>query len=199
MAGSRGLPVTIYRVGRVTGHSRTGSWNTDDMPCRLVKGGIQLGAVPNFGNMILMMTPVDYVSQALVYLSRQSTSAGGIFHLSNPNSISWQDLVNWVNKFGYPIQQLPYAQWRQKLLTSITQHPHANALQPLLPIFLDVEPDTEPLWFDCQQALAALEGSSVTCPPIDDALLRTYFSYFIRSGFLDSPIGGVVKESEEKH
>ena len=35
----------------------------------------------------------------------------------------------------------------------------------------------------------ALTGSGITCPPLDDRLLETYFGYFTRSGYLPSGRG----------
>jgi len=43
-ARSRGIPVCIYRLGMITGHSQTGVSQTDDMMCRMIKGFIQLGS-----------------------------------------------------------------------------------------------------------------------------------------------------------
>jgi len=42
-ARSRGIPVCIYRLGMITGHSQTGVSQTDDMMCRMIKGFIELG------------------------------------------------------------------------------------------------------------------------------------------------------------
>jgi nucleoside-diphosphate-sugar epimerase/SAM-dependent methyltransferase/acyl carrier protein len=46
-ARSRGLPVSIYRPGMVSGHSKTGASKTDDLTCRLIEGFIQMGSAPN--------------------------------------------------------------------------------------------------------------------------------------------------------
>src|SRR5205823_4505156 len=76
-ARSRGLPVVIYRPGRITGHSQSGMWRTDDVLCRMLKGCIQLGSIPGQDTAEMMeMTPVDYVSQAIVSLSRRKASFG---------------------------------------------------------------------------------------------------------------------------
>src|SRR5262249_16046887 len=45
-AGAHGLPVTVQRPGLISGHGRTGAWNTDDAMCRRLKTYVQLGAVP---------------------------------------------------------------------------------------------------------------------------------------------------------
>src|SRR4029077_11763018 len=45
LAGERGLPVTIYRPN-TGGHSATGVFNPNDHLPLLIKGCIQLGAIP---------------------------------------------------------------------------------------------------------------------------------------------------------
>ena len=44
------------------------------------------------------------------------------------------------------------------------------------------------LEFDGRNTARGLAGSGIVCPPVTDALLRTYVTYFIRSGFLEAPI-----------
>lgn len=39
----------------------------------------------------------------------------------------------------------------------------------------------------CDNALRDLAGASIACPPVDKQLLETYFSYFIRIGYLNAP------------
>ena len=67
-AAARGLPVTVYRPGRITGDSRTGVCQVDDFFYRLVRGCLQLGAAPD-QDARLDLTPVDFVGKALVRLS----------------------------------------------------------------------------------------------------------------------------------
>ena len=62
LAGRRGLPVSIYRPGAVSGDSQTGAWKTDDFVCRTIKGCILMGKVPDSG-ILLDLVPVDYVSR----------------------------------------------------------------------------------------------------------------------------------------
>jgi thioester reductase-like protein len=139
------------------------------------------------------ITPVDYVSKALVYLSRQKESLGKVFHLVNPYPGYWSNLLDWIVSAGYPLQRIPYLQWRAKLL-NLVEGSQDNALYPLV-AFLPEEQAASPevpsqsrmLRYDCRNTLAGLAGTSITCPPIDAALLSTYFAYLVRSGFLDAP------------
>jgi hypothetical protein len=41
--------------------------------------------------------------------------------------------------------------------------------------------------WDFRNTEEGLAGSSISCPPVDDQLLSTYFDYFIRTGFLQGP------------
>lgn len=46
LARDRGLPISIYRLGRISGHSQTGMFNVNDFLYRLIIGCIQLGSTP---------------------------------------------------------------------------------------------------------------------------------------------------------
>lgn len=86
IAGSRGLPVTIYRPPLISGHSKTGVSNTEDFTCLMLKGCVQMKAFPDI-DYWLDMSPVDYVSRAIVYLSQQPESISKAFHLQHPQPI----------------------------------------------------------------------------------------------------------------
>jgi hypothetical protein len=38
---------------------------------------------------------------------------------------------------------------------------------------------------DCQNTLTGLAETSIVCPPVDAELFSTYFSYLIKTGFLN--------------
>jgi len=193
IARSRGIPVCIYRLGMITGHSQTGVSNTSDLICRMVKGFIQLGSAPDL-DLMINMTPVDYVSKAIVYLSRQKESLGKAFHLVNSHSLHLSKLVNEIHSFGYPIQQIAYDKWQAKLLNADSQE---NALSPLVSMFTKRTAENQMTYLemsslglqcsDCQNAVTGLAGTPIVCPPVDAKLLSTYLSYFTRSSFLNTP------------
>lgn len=193
IAGDRGLPVTIYRPPLISGHSQTGVCNTDDFICLMIKGCIQMGCFPDVEYMI-DMSPVDYVSKAIVYLSRQKEAMGKAFHLQHPQPVSFKKLVEWMRSFGFPIQLIPYDQWQAQLINNVSSV--ENPLYMLRPFLLErwsqeqlTIPDLylqarRPI-ISCQDTLDALAGSSIVCPPIDSQLFMTYSSYLIESGFLN--------------
>jgi thioester reductase-like protein len=188
-ARSRGIPVCIYRPALITGHSHTGVWNTDDVISRLIKSFVELGEAPDIEG-TLNMVPVDYVSKAVVHLSRQATSLGKVFHLANSRSLTWRELTTWIRAFGYPVQQVPYDKWRARLID--LGRLRGTAAYYLVPLFsLSLSEEGPSIFrgvpqFDCQNTLAGLGGTSIVCPPIDGQVFEAYFSYFIRRGFLDA-------------
>lgn len=187
LAGRRGLPVSIYRPGAVSGDSQTGAWKTDDFVCRMIKGCILLGKVPH-SEILLDLVPVDYVSRALITLSLQRRSIGKAFHLVNLCPCPLAEFVEHIRSRGYLLEVVPAQQWRAEVVSSAMRditHP----LTPLLPVFEGVDeaeshPDESGARFDCQNVLDGLKDTTVFCPPVDAALVDTYFRYFDACGFL---------------
>ncbi|MEG4342269.1 amino acid adenylation domain-containing protein [Microcoleus sp. A003_D6] len=180
-AYSRGLPVYIYRPGFISGDSQTGICNTADLLRRMLKSCIQMGKTPDLDIMI-DMTPVDYVSQAIVHLSKQKELAGKAFHLVNPHPIAWNQLCDFIGSFGCSLERIPYKQWHFELLKSVENSPE-NALHPLVSLFSDEAAPLQTitsLCFDSQNAIDGLVGSCISCPPIDERLLNTYLSYLLK-------------------
>ncbi|WP_392534212.1 amino acid adenylation domain-containing protein [Nostoc sp. C117] len=186
IARERGLPVCIYRLGHVAGHSKTGIGNTSDWLSIMIKGCIQLRMFPELERMIEMI-PVDYVSKAIIAISQAKSSLGKAFHITNPDQISGKYLSNWIEKFGYPVKQISFVKWRKELIHHINYFPD-NALHSLLPMF-PAESDFKKLEikFDYQNTVKALSGTGISCPQINAELLDIYFSYFLSIGFLNTP------------
>lgn len=196
IARSRGLPVTVYRPGLISGHSQSGLCETDNLMCTVIKGCVQFGSVPDVESMV-DLTPVDYVSKAIIHLSRQRESLNKVFHLANPRPTYWSQIVNWIRSFGYPLRQLPVDEWQAEVLNQ-NGYLTGNALYSRLPLLADrmLEdgisgeqqfPKVFMPHYDCRQTLEGLEGTSIECPPVDAKLLDTYLAYFVESGFLHAP------------
>ncbi|MEM9450933.1 MAG: amino acid adenylation domain-containing protein [Cyanobacteria bacterium P01_E01_bin.6] len=186
-AMNRGLPACIYRPGMVSGHSHSGYANVTDLGSRFIKTVIQLGTAPDI-DLKIDMTPVDYVSRAVTYLSTQAESFGKTFHLVNSQALPIETLVKGLNDHGYPIKKISYREWQ----TALKQK--SSALSPLASVLTEVVGNNQEnhleLWlsgsdsFDCTNALRGLQESSIDCRPADSTLLTTYLSYFIKSGFI---------------
>jgi thioester reductase-like protein len=185
IAQSRGLPVTVFRAGAIAGSSQTGLINSKDFEFSFIQGCVQMGVFPDLGTEQQSFVPVDYVSQAIVHLSKQPESLKKAFHLVHPHSISKVECFEQIRAYGCPLQKLPYTQWRDMLLRQ-GQTLQDNALIPFLPLYKEesdqdesarsssdhLAPAIDPT-FDCQNTLNGLANSTIACLSIDQ-LLKVY-------------------------
>ncbi|GCL38740.1 amino acid adenylation participated protein like [Sphaerospermopsis reniformis] len=182
-----GLPVAIYRASRITGSTKTGISNTDDLFCRLVKGCLETRIFPDV-QMEDNLTPVDYVSKIIVNLSGQKESLGKAFHLVNPESTTIKDLFHLIRSLGYPVQMIPVEQWHSEIsLESQMSDPgNLRVLSHIIPK-MALENSREPE-IDYQNTINGLGNTDIMYPILDQNLLRTYISYFISSGFINDQL-----------
>ncbi|ACK73815.1 amino acid adenylation domain protein (plasmid) [Gloeothece citriformis PCC 7424] len=182
LAGDRGLPVCIYRPGRISGHSQTGISNPNDFVYRLILGCLELKKAPSF-DMSLDLVPVDYVSQGIVYLSRQENSIGKAFHLLNPYPFSSSQLIDWLQTKNYFINRVSDEEWQATLVNIAHNYPE-HPLYSLIPFFMAHKSEKKALnsaliEFDCHNTITQLAQKGIVCPPITDQLLEAYFSSFV--------------------
>ncbi|MBD2040237.1 non-ribosomal peptide synthetase [Microcoleus sp. FACHB-672] len=190
IARERGIPVSIYRPGRISGHSQTGVCNPSDFLYRAITGCIQLGCAPVHERR-MNIAPIDYVSRAIVHLSQQKELLGNTFHLANPQPFILNELVDWIRTLGYPLDRVSYEYWRAEIRNRAGES-QENALYPLVGLFSEGDAETpavksRALQFDCQNTLNGLAGTDIICPTVDINLFRTYFSYLIARGIVNAP------------
>jgi len=190
VARDRGIPVTIYRPGRISGDSQTGACNPSDLLYRLIAGCVQLGCAPD-DDKLMNVAPVDYVSGAIVHLSSQKELLGKTFHLVNTQSFQMSELLGWICSMGYPIKRVSSETWQAEIINRAGNSP-AHALYPLVGLFSEKVSDADmaksaTLQFDCQNALKGLSGTDIICPQADASLFRTYFSYLVDRQLIEAP------------
>ncbi|NJL61196.1 MAG: NAD-dependent epimerase/dehydratase family protein [Methylacidiphilales bacterium] len=191
IAKERGLPITIHRPPLISGHSETGVGNIDDFINLMIKGCLQMGSFPDVDYM-MDMSPVDYVSKSIVHLSLQKESLGKAFNLQHPQPVPLQELVNWVRKFGFSVEMIPYEEWQNQLVNISSPDNPLYTLRPFLLERWSKEQLTIPdlylkakrPFISCEATIKALAGSDIVCPPIDSNLFMTYSAFLIESGFI---------------
>ena len=186
-ARQRGLPVSIYRPTRISGDSATGACQTADYLWLLLKGCTQAKAAPQLDDLAFDLVPVDYVSQAIVELSKIRSAAGRTFHLATERLISLRTAVDGLRGIGYRIDEVPFRQWTRRIAAS-----PENAALPLLAAMTGDGKDEDQegsAVFSAASTRAVLENSGVSCRRVDERLFHLYLSYFSASGFLPGPHG----------
>jgi thioester reductase-like protein len=190
-ARSRGLPVSVYRPAGITGHSETGNSNTGDLIHVMALGCYHLGTIPQL-DVEFNLAPVDFVAGALVELSRQRGCLGGTYHLVNPKPLRLDTLVNWVLQSQLPLERMPYEDWRSRVSAHVEALP-SDIFGLLTKFFMpgvisgdmkEAIPPVLQLRYDCRHTLAALAGSGLTCPQVNEELLTLYLSHLRRFGLV---------------
>ncbi|WP_063736242.1 non-ribosomal peptide synthetase [Streptomyces sp. RTd22] len=196
-AAEAGLPVTIHRPYEITGHSRTGAWNTSTAICAVFDAIAHMGSAPAVP-LPLDLVPVDTVTDAIVGIATRLPHLGGVVHLTNPRPARLSDMVDRMRAAGYAIEDVSYAEWTAALVDHVRRNPEAP-IAPFLPLFVTPANETghsvKELYFDTVfPEVARTRTDQIwpawrdSCPPVDDTLLDGYLSCLRRSGLLsDSP------------
>jgi len=201
LARTRGIPVSIYRPGVLSGHSRTGVSNTRDMVWNMIKGAIQVGSTPDGTNQIMDITPVDYVAGSLVHISLSDENLNRVYQFPHPELPIWRTVFEFMRDYGYPLEWMKSGEWEMHVLEVIRNGADGseNALAPFAPVVANYDAYAEQataegrtgkmkhILFDDRNTRAAIAGSGITCPAVDADLLTVYFDFFVRTGFLPPP------------
>ncbi|MEU0196186.1 thioester reductase domain-containing protein [Streptomyces afghaniensis] len=180
---SRGLPVSIYRVDVVCGDRVTGACQTKDFVWLSLKGLLEARAVPDSLAGVVHMVPVDYVSAAVVALSRQDT-ANRTFHLYNRQNQTFTEFVDHLRSFGYHLPEVDWDSWSARVRSD-----RKNAVVPLLDSFEGMNAGQGTATYppiDVSDTEHALLGTGIECPPVDRELFDKYVNFFVRAGYFPS-------------
>jgi thioester reductase-like protein len=187
-AREQGIPVNLYRPGLLAGDIRTGIGPADDVFWRFLKTCIHLGAGPR-ASYNTLLTPVDYVAAAMVRLSLGQHHGGRTYHLINPASPDFGDLLDLTAACGYPVRVVNEEEWEAVLTgssLSLQDNPIAAYLMFIPRDVLSLLLREKSARF-CRNALDDLAGSGITCPPVDRELMQLYLAHFVRSGAFPPP------------
>jgi phthiocerol/phenolphthiocerol synthesis type-I polyketide synthase E len=182
LARRRGVPVTIYRPGNIAGDSRSSAVSDGHLVSAMLKGCIALGVAPDTDELVDVV-PVDYVSRALVALSRSEESPNRTFHLVNPTATRWNEIVGHLNAVGYEVSLVPPEEWRAAIRTEAHED---NPLRVFLPM-LEERALFSGRRYRCERTVEALSGTGIVCPPLDASLIATYVRALVARGELGPP------------
>lgn len=191
-ARGRGLPVSIYRPGAVTGDSATGAFNGADILCRLMQGYIRSAMAPE-GDPPLEMLPVDQVARNIVHLIDKPSALGGTYHMVHSTPASSALIFEACALEGIAMQRVGRDEWRENVRRIVREEPDhpLYALAGLLE--RQAQQSVKPAGvrrnrsFDCAQTRATLADAPFAEPSLDAALFQTYVQAFVRAGALQRP------------
>ena len=186
------IPYRIYRPGMVVGHSKTGEIDKIDGPYyffSLLKKLRQL--LPPWMPVVgieggrFNLVPVDYVADAMDYLAHQNDLDGKCFHLTDETHYKIGEVLNVFARAGHAPQMTmrvdtrmfgfmpPFL--RKTLGTLPPVRRISNTILEDLGIPASVLKFTRyHTKFDNREAVAALEGSGIKCPDLNDYAWRLW-------------------------
>jgi thioester reductase-like protein len=146
-AGEAGLFTAIQRLGRVGGDSTSGGANESDYCMLLIKGCLQMGCFPAGYQFALNIIPGDVAAKVICdkALALGGSTCGRNYHVTNPDPPPFQLAVKVLRELGYQFEEVPYAAWRERLLSCAKDD---NALRPLELAFGQEAPKKKAYTFD---------------------------------------------------
>jgi thioester reductase-like protein len=188
-AGDRGIPTTIYRLDRVSGHTVSGACGTDDSFWNLIRSMILVRAAPVLQVDSLNLVPVDYVASAIVKLSTEAAATATAFHLVSPQIMEIERVIAGLLEEGYVLERLPFDDWADRL-EDVAQR-LADRGDPSLVaatvLTSSYRGGNTPFLWGRDRAEALLVKAGIECPVIDSGVLKKYFAYFVSSRFFPPP------------
>ena len=180
LARERGVPVSVYRVDVISGDRRNGACQTRDFVWLSLKGLLQAGRVPRSLTGEVHLTPVDYVSAAIVHMSRDPRAQGRSFHLYNQTGVRFSELVDHLARRGYRLEELDHEPWRESIRSD-----RDNAMNPLLDSFelMAMGSTIHFPGFDTSETEDLLSGTEIRCPEPTMDLLGKYVDFFVETGY----------------
>ncbi|MCL4183119.1 MAG: SDR family oxidoreductase [Burkholderiaceae bacterium] len=207
------VPFRIYRPGLVVGDSRTGEMDKIDGPYYFFKLIQRLRRiVPSWMPTIgieggrINLVPVDYVVAAMDHIAHLKGLDGRCFHLVDPEPMRVGDVLNTFAKAAHaPLMSMRV----NAALVGFIPKSVKKGLMALTPVRrirdavmkdLGLPEDilqfvNYPTRFDCRDTLAALKGSGIECPRLDDYawVLWDYWERHLDPElFIDRTLGGQV-------
>ncbi|PWY89686.1 acetyl-CoA synthetase-like protein [Aspergillus sclerotioniger CBS 115572] len=202
-AGRRGLPVKIHRAGTISGHSQTGAANAWDLLSALIVESIKLGCAPDVDGWRAEMTPVDFVSKAIIHLASQTHAEQTVFHLGDPNPVDTRSVFAALSELGYPTKAVGWDEW-----VSLWNEKRGAVKGGDGAFTVDILRSGMPT-VDFLRGIVVLDNAAtrpfravVERPKVDRALLETYTRHWFARGWLPrAPVrqqaNGVAKPAKK--
>lgn len=122
----------------------------------------------------LNFVPIDYVVDGMVHISSMPSSAGGTFHLTNPQPV--ENRI-WLPRICELLQVTGVRLVDEKAFADEPPNRMEGLFQKQMAfyyMYLQGEPR-----FDCTRTLEALKGTGIECPEVTDAFIDKMIGWYI--------------------
>ncbi len=186
------VPWSVYRPALVVGDSRTGEMDKIDGPYYFFKLIQRMRQIlppwmPSIGleGGRINIVPVDFVVNALDYISHHKRASGHCFHLVDPVGYRVGDVLDILSKAAHAPKMNLFINAALMGFIPKSVKKGLMALAPVRRVYRAVMQDlglpedmmnfvNYPTRFDCRETLAALKGSGIACPNLHDYAWRLW-------------------------
>lgn len=188
---SEGLAWDIIRPGNIFGDSKTGTYPLngrvdDSLFYDILKTFVETGTA-SYSPMHFDISPVDYIAKAICHLTLMSQGRQDTYHLTNPQNLTFEDVVRLLQDAGYMLNIIPSKTYIQRVFRneitrkgrpyrSLTTTMAKHNAQLLLGTYSNV--------VDCTWTRKQLEPHGIYFPSIDSSIMRSYIDYGCKSGYI---------------
>ncbi|MEJ2640359.1 MAG: non-ribosomal peptide synthetase [Desulfosarcinaceae bacterium] len=175
-AVDRGLPACVLRPGNIGHHSTTGAANPHDFQVMLMNACARTRLAPEGDNWHFEMTPVDYLSQAIVHIANDPAHFGAAYNAVGDDRIPAEAVFKQMHSRGLIDEVVPTDTWCSELSAHAVKG-NAPSLQlmaeslPDLTLYLADESD-----YDCRRFEAVVQSQGLERPPVDAGYFDKLFA-----------------------
>ena len=191
-----GAPISIYRLGLITGDTTSGITADTDFLSMFVRGIREMGAIPaeclseQAKDILVDITPVDYAAAAMGQILRADNLDGDlkVYHIANPQGLSLSRFAQTISKLCPNLQSkrleelYDATQWQKSTSASAAylglcrlfdkdQIGTSSGYSQLRVMDLFQATDVT---FHQENTLARLSNIRLTCPEASDTLIELY-------------------------
>ncbi len=174
-AQAKGIPVTIFRCGEITGSSYNGNGIIEDMFHRFLRLFSELDVVPEWDDAVIEVCPIDYVCKSILSISKKQDCYGKIFHLVHPQPIKISDFFNFLMKMNANTKKVSFEYWAEsceKFVENMGESYTKTILAPNFKLHDNGHRLFEYYFYKMElettNTRQALNGTGVTFPEIND-------------------------------
>lgn len=179
-----GIAASIYRVGNLSCNSDTGVFqkNIDENAFyRMLKAMLLLEKAPKV-RWEVDLTPINYAGEAIIALALQNETVGKVFHICNPVTIPYEQMVEHFNNYGYDINLFALPEFESWLLNPAEEKDQAGLELAMAQLEGDGAKNSA-FRYACPQTLEHLRETGVECAKPDESFIHQLISHAVNIGY----------------
>lgn len=181
---------TVYRVGTVAPHSRTGRFqrNADEhFFTRILHAIVHLGLCPNVIDREFSLIPVDAMAGAVLAIGSCEETSGQTFHIQTPHKLLWSELGACLADLGYNMTLLTSDDFMERLGDFAKDPERLDSVGRLLPLLN--RPVGNPVALNYTWSGNWLDALGIELPRPTWGWIASIVHEAVKEGYLPTPTG----------